>query len=172
MRRIVIILVLFLFMPGTAYSVIDLDIVIQQITKMQNRKWPHLLCIFAEKDWFDFSEYININQESDTIFIREYLPTGEVYGPVSVWNKTSGVKVSFIGTADELIQKPDENLEKETIGRWDTLRLRVAPIDNKGVLRDIHSAGHVWTTRIVVHNGFASFETITYPLFNTYYLDQ
>ncbi len=172
MKRLVFILGLFLLILGSAYSVINLDFVIRQITKTQNRKWPHLLCIFTEKDRFNFSEHININQESDTIFVREYLPTGEVYGPVSVWNKTSGVKVSFINTADELIQKPDENLEKETIERWDTLRLRVAPIDNEGVLRDIHGAGDVWTTRIVVHNGFASFETITYPLFNTRFLDK
>lgn len=139
---------------------VNLDTVIGYVTKAQLRKSPE----FDElngKCKFNFSDYIKINQTCDTIFISESISDEGAYGPVSIWNKKYNICVDNIGTDYETIRTLFLDQETKYISEWNTSFL--SGTNAYIVKRDEICDGYIcWATRIIIHNGFASFETINY----------
>lgn len=171
--------ILFIGLPIFAKA--DIDAIVGLITKNQLRKYPHIY-IFALKNNVPFSKYIRYNPQNDTIFVRENVASAYTYGPVMMWNKADTVTVYFSETEYKVMRgasnysMPRNNAELELINDWDTAKLTKP--HNKGYVmsRNIkyyeYGDSFVYTTRIIIHNGYSSFETIMYPFFNTRFLEK
>ena len=159
MNRIFLYIIIIVMCQAACANTVNLDTVIGHVAKAQMRKSP----IYNElngKCKFNFSDYIKINQTCDTIFIRESISEGS-YGSVSVWNKRYSISVDNIGTDYETIRPLFWNQEKKYISEWNTSFL--SGTNAYIVKRDEICDGYIcWATRIIIHNGFASFEIINY----------
>lgn len=162
--------ILFIGLPIFAKA--DIDAIVRFITKNQLRKYPYLY-VFAKKNSVSFSKYLHYNTQNDTIFVRESVPSAYAYGPVMVWNKTDTITAYFSETNYNVIcgvnnYSMPHNSELNLINNWDTVKLTKP---NKGYVMspnikyDESGNGIVLTTRIIIHNGFSSFETVIYPPF-------
>lgn len=180
MKKILFIISI-LFIGLSLFAKADIDTIIPLIAEYQSRRYPHLY-IFAKKNHVPFSKYIRYNPQNDTIFVRENVASAYAYGPVMMWNKADTVTVYFSETEYKVMRgasnysMPRNNTELKLINDWDTVKL-IKPY-NKGYVMspnikyDEYGDGFVYTTRIIIHNGYSSFETITYPFPNTRFLDK
>lgn len=145
---------------------VNLDSLISVLTERQLTEYPNFPEL-VQKQSFPFSQFIQVNQVSDTIFVNESISDDGCYVYVSVWRKHGkGIVVFNINSDYEKVKPIYYNTEKKYIENWDTETLLEAGksvniytddyfVERKGV-------GDVWTTRIIITNGQAKYETIHY----------
>lgn len=164
MRYITFIISLLIAFAG--HCSVNLDSLISVLTERQLTEYPNFPEL-VQKQSFPFSQFIQVNQVSDTIFVNESISADGCYGYISVWRKhAKGIVVFNINSDYEKVKPIRYDTEKKYIEIWDTEALLEAGksvniytddyiVERKGV-------GDVWTTRIIITDGQAKYETIHY----------
>lgn len=166
MKKLLLLIFAIILAPQM-YAKVNLDTIISQITKVQLRKNP-TDTIKLIKTKIKLSDYIPINQKCDTIFINEVrYPEGD--SDLGVWNKK--IFVYFNMTTGKIIFEQPRFSDPiiDRINSWDVKWLTEFWKNPKIIVR--RDTGMATTTRIIIHNGFASFETICYeqPIINRHH---
>lgn len=163
MKRFLVI-ALALFVVIEIKAVVNLDSIFSYITKCEFRKYGDGFmvdskCRYGSPKDFAFS------QKADTIYLKEYI-TDEGYCFYKVWNRKNAFESQF-STPEPISRKRLVHpKELELIESWNVEKLKTA-----GFSRDIPTPEGIverrgveynFLTRIIIKNGYASFETITY----------
>lgn len=160
MKKLLLLIFAIILVPQI-YAKVNLDTIISQITKVQLRKNPTdtIKLIKTEKK---YSDYIPINQRCDTIFIEE-TEYAENWPIIRIWNKKNYVVYNLFGPNDYIFYEEPGYTDAliDRINHWDTEWLTKFWQNTKMIIKG--DLGVSTTTRIIIHNGFASFESILYP---------
>lgn len=163
MRYITFIISLLIAFIG--HCSVNLDSLISVLVERQLTEYPNFPEL-VQKQSFPFSQFIQVNQVSDTIFVNESISADGCYGYISIWKRGRGINVCNINSDYEVIRPIHYDTEKKYIENWDTETLlkagRSVNICTDDYIVERKGVGNVWTTRIIITNGQAKYETIHY----------
>lgn len=163
MKRFLVI-ALALFVVIEIKAVVNLDSIFSYITKCEFRKYGdgyeiNSKCIYGAPKDFIF------NQKADTIYLKESI-SEEGNCLYKVWNGKNAYESQYSAPEPISRKRLVHPKELELIESWNVEKLKTA-----GFSRDIptpeciverRGVEYNFLTRIIIKNGYASFETITY----------
>ena len=159
MKKILLILIA-IILDLQVDAKVNLDTIISQITKVQLRRNP-TDTVKLIKTKVNFANYVPVNQKCDTVFIEE-VEYAERGPSLRVWNKKNFVSYDLYNLNDTIISEEPGYIDLiiDRINNWDIEWLTKFWQNTKMIIKG--DFGDTTMTRIIIRNGFATFETITY----------